>query len=287
MNYINQDNKIKVALIANTGIGNEVFKALFKSSFVIIDSVLTRKLDGEFPYFKTDELNQLVNRNGIKCFHNIDANIEYFDYLKMQNIDLIIVATFNQILKKHLIDLPKLGIINYHPSLLPKYKGPSPISWVLLKDELKTGITIHKLSIKVDAGDILLQDSVEIENNEYLGSLFQKLSLLAGQMTPLLIDRLLNKLIIPKEQIEVESSYFSKPINENFIDETMDFNSIYRIVKAFHPFPKAIFKKDETFYRVNNYSFELKDIKMINPSKEEILIINNKTPLYLHLIKEK
>lgn len=285
MNNQNRSKKLRVALIANTGIGNEVFKALLKCSSVTVDSVLTRKLEGEFPYFKTQELHQLVTVKGIKCFTNIDANTAYYEYLCMQNIDLILVATYHQIIKKTLIELPKLGFINYHPSLLPKYRGPSPISWVILNGESETGITIHNLTTKVDEGSVLSQDSINIECNDNLGSLFQKLSILSGKMTPVIIEQLLNQSILPKEQNNDESSYFSRPINKNIIYESMDFNSIYRIVKAFHPFPKAVFMKGRISYKVNNYSFKYNDIKISNPENEEILSINNNPPLYLHLIR--
>jgi len=285
MNDNNRNKKLRVALIANTGIGNEVFKALLKCSSVVVDSVLTRKLEGEFPYFKTQELHQLVNAKGIKCFTNIDANTTYYEYLCMQNIDLILVATYHQIIKKNLIELPKLGIINYHPSLLPKYRGPSPISWVILNGEPKTGITIHNLTIKVDEGSVLSQDSINIESNDNLGSLFQKLSILSGKMTPVIIKKLLDQSIIPKEQNNDESSYFSRPTNENIIYESMDFNSIYKIVKAFHPFPRAVFMKGRDLYKVNNYSFKYKDIDVSNPENEQILSINNNPPLYLHLMR--
>ena len=149
---------------------------------VIVDSVLTRSLEGEFPYYKEVELHLLAKEYGVECFVNSDANVEYYDYLKERNIDLIIVATFSQIIKDHLINLPKLGIINFHPSLLPKYKGATPMNWVILNGEKTTGVSVHFSTSELDSGPIILKQIIEVDKNETIGSLFKKTSINAGKI---------------------------------------------------------------------------------------------------------
>ena len=80
--------------------------------------------------------------------------------------DLLVVASFGLIIPKWFLDSPAIGAINVHPSLLPRYRGPSPLQWVIWKGEKETGITIIKMSEQMDAGDILFQESTPIEPEE-------------------------------------------------------------------------------------------------------------------------
>lgn len=103
----------------------------------------------------------------------------HLDEIKNIDYDLAVVASFGQILPKDFLDY-KLTI-NVHPSLLPKYRGPSPIQSALLNGDKITGVTIMKVACEVDAGDIILQKEFAI-NDEYYGDLEEKLALLGGEM---------------------------------------------------------------------------------------------------------
>lgn len=263
-----------VALVANTGIGNEVLKALLKVKNIKIDSLCTRRLEGDFPYFDEEELEDYAKRKEITCFTNVSASKEYYEYLKERNIDLIIVASFHQILKKNLIDLPKLGVINLHPSLLPKYRGPNPLNWVLLNSESKTGVTAHYLTEKIDAGNILKQKEIIISDHETLGTLFKKSAICSGELIPDLIDSFIKRggeNGMPQD--ESQATYLKKPSNyEKEIKTSYPFEKAYKIIRAFHPFPGSIInimeeqlivKDFSLFYKNNNFkkiSFSNRDI---------------------------
>ena len=280
--------KIKVALIANTGMGNEVLTALINNPFVIVDSVLTRSLEGEFPYYKELELHNLAKQSGIKCFVNLDVNVEYFDYVKERNIDLIVVATFSQIIKDHLINLPKLGIINFHPSLLPKYKGATPMNWVILNGEKTTGLSVHFLTAELDSGPILLREIIEVDKNETIGSLFKKTSIIAGKVTTRVINSFLNGYIKTIEQDPDESTYFPNAKNKRFrkIISTTNYDSAIKILRAFHPFPKAIIAHNDNEYLVENFILDEKNEcnGLNNKNFINITVDGKKVPV---IIKEK
>lgn len=96
--------------------------------------------------------------------------------------DLIITAAYGQILKKELLDIPKLGCINVHASLLPEYRGASPIQQVLIDGRDKTGITIMYMDVGMDTGDIIAMKETAIKPSEYADQLHDRLAVLGGQL---------------------------------------------------------------------------------------------------------
>ena len=102
--------------------------------------------------------------------------------LKALNPDVLVTCAYGQILSKEILDIAKYGIINVHASLLPKYRGSSPIQWSIINGEKQTGVTIMQTSLGVDTGDIIMQKSLDILENEKVDSLFDRLSTLGSQM---------------------------------------------------------------------------------------------------------
>ena len=131
--------------------------------------------------------------------------------IKDLKIDLIISCGFREILKKEILVIPRIGSINVHPSLLPKYRGPYPLFWALYNGEAHTGITIHEIAEKIDSGGIFAQSSVVIDASDDENTLRHKLGEVAAIELANLIknDRIKNLKPIP--QLEVMSSYQGKP----------------------------------------------------------------------------
>ena len=90
--------------------------------------------------------------------------------------DMVVLTAFGQILPREIIELPPLGCLNVHPSLLPRYRGAAPINWALINGEKKTGVTIMRMDEGVDSGDILLQEDVAIEKDDTFDDLHETLS---------------------------------------------------------------------------------------------------------------
>ncbi len=109
-------------------------------------------------------------------FIEVDKFKNFYDEIEKDKGDLGVVVSFGKIIPERVLNLLPKGIINVHPSLLPKYRGPNPIRWQILNGEKKSGITIIKLTNEVDAGPILIQKEIEIEDSDNYTNLLKKLN---------------------------------------------------------------------------------------------------------------
>ena len=122
-------------------------------------------------------LKKSAIEHGVKVLQFQKIRIEGTEEIRKLNPDLMVVVSYGQILPEELINIPKLGTINVHGSLLPKYRGASPIVSAILNGEQKTGITIMRIAKEVDAGNILFKAETDIGENETGGELSKKLSI--------------------------------------------------------------------------------------------------------------
>lgn len=140
------------------------------------------------------EINSINEKNTEKIIKNICP-------------DLIIVCEYGEKIKKNIINIPKLGIINIHPSLLPKYRGPAPLENAILNDEQETGISIIKINEKIDSGDIIYKKKCKILPLDNYTSLKKKLIKLSKIGIKKTIDLIIKNKIIPIKQNEIEKTY--------------------------------------------------------------------------------
>ncbi len=122
---------------------------------------------------------------------------EIKDTLVQLNPDLFCVVAYGKILPKDILDIPKLGSINVHGSLLPKYRGAAPIQWAVLNGDKTTGITTMYMDEGMDTGDIILKQEVEIGENETTGELWERLSKIGGELLTETVDKI-EKGIAPR-----------------------------------------------------------------------------------------
>lgn len=135
--------------------------------------------------------------------------------------DLIVVTAYGQILPKEILDLPKHGCINIHASLLPKYRGAAPINWVLLNGETVTGVTSMQMSEGLDTGDMLIRKSTEIGGNETYDELYERLSVMGGEVLAETLEALGKGELRPEKQDD-ELSCYSPMIRKEM--SALDFN---------------------------------------------------------------
>ncbi|MCX7816175.1 MAG: methionyl-tRNA formyltransferase [Syntrophales bacterium] len=114
----------------------------------------------------------------------------FLEQLQKINPDLIVVVAFGQILPPEVLHLPPLGCINVHPSLLPKYRGPAPINWTLIRGEEVTGVTIMEMDEGIDTGNIILQETTAVLPDEIYDELHNRLALLGANLLVKAIDLL-------------------------------------------------------------------------------------------------
>lgn len=136
--------------------------------------------------------------------------------------DIIITVAYGEFLKKRIRLLPKFGCINLHPSLLPKYRGPAPVNFALFNNDEFTGNTIFKIVAEMDAGPILLQSKIEIEDDDYYTKLLNKLAKIGAKNVIKVLEDIESKGLITSEQDHSKVSYSYKLKKNDFI---LDWNN--------------------------------------------------------------
>lgn len=186
-------------------------------------------------------VKEVALKNGLTVLQPVKAsNPEFVEELRGYNPDVIVVVAFGQLLPKAIIDMPKYGCINVHASLLPKYRGASPIQWAVIDDCEYSGVTTMQMNEGLDTGDILLVEKVKLDKKETAGSLFDKLSEVGAK---LLVDTLKQKeagTIKPVVQNDSEATYV-KMINKSFgeIDFNLSAKRIECLIRGLNPWPSA------------------------------------------------
>ncbi|MFH1093239.1 MAG: formyltransferase family protein [Candidatus Omnitrophota bacterium] len=161
---------------------------------------------------KPKSIEALIKENSLVCYKVNDINAERTQNLiKLLNPDIIFVCTLSQILKKDIIEIPKLGCINIHAGLLPKYRGPASNFWVLYNSEEKTGITFYYLNTSIDNGDIILQRELNILPGDTEETLDIRLSELGAKSIAGFISDIAQGKAQRIPQDELEATYFSQP----------------------------------------------------------------------------
>jgi methionyl-tRNA formyltransferase len=232
--------KLRAILFALPGFGNPVLASLIQEERVDVQAVFTVKYESPFPYYDEVQLDVACKEYSVPCHYGMKvSSSKGLDLIRSYSPDLILVATFKQILKQKVLNIPTFGVVNFHPSLLPYYRGPCPTNAALLHGEKVTGMTIHYVTEGIDDGDILLQRSVEIEKDEIDGQLRQKLAQLSGDMVPELIA-LFSKFHKPsgKSQDHEKATFAPKPnIEDGYIEASSDIETIQRQLRAYNPIP--------------------------------------------------
>lgn len=154
--------------------------------------------------------------------------------------DLVVTAAFGQILPKELLEAPKLGCINVHASLLPELRGGAPIHYAIINGHEKTGITIMYMAEKLDAGDILTRVEVQIEENDNVGTLHDKLSKAGAQLLSDTVPKLLKGELTPIKQNDEEATFaWNIKREQEKIDWSKAGEKIYNHVRGMNPWPVA------------------------------------------------
>ena len=180
-------------------------------------------------------------KHNIPVYQPVRARDEAFvEEMRTLKPDAMVVIAFGQILPKSLLDLPKYGCVNIHASLLPKYRGAAPIQWAVINGDEETGITTMMMDVEMDTGDMLEKTVIKLNPDETGGSLFDRLSLLGGDLILSTLSKLEKGEITPQPQDHAQATYVKK-ISKSMgdIDWTMDAVSIERLVRGLNPWPSA------------------------------------------------
>lgn len=161
------------------------------------------------------------------------------EIIRNLNPDVIVVVAYGKILPKSILEIPRMGCINVHGSLLPKYRGAAPIQWSIINGENETGITTMFMDEGLDTGDILLQQTTKIGENETSGELFERMSVMGAELLIKTLDKLERNELQPIKQSK-ESSY--APIlskSEARIDFSKTASEVNNLIRGLNPWPVA------------------------------------------------
>lgn len=232
-------NKLKIVFAGTPEIADIILNKLIVNNFDI-QLVITQpdRPAGRGKNLTPPPVKLSASKNNIKIIQpeKIRKNYELFEELKLLKPDIMIVVAYGMIIPQEVLNIPHLGCINIHVSILPMYRGAAPIQRAIEFGEKQTGITIMKMDEGLDTGDILIQEKLEIASDDTAKSLHDKLAILGGN---LIIDYLINYAkYMPIKQTDIGVCYANKIMKEEAkIDWNLENIVLERKIRAFNPFP--------------------------------------------------
>src|SRR5438132_1204350 len=154
--------------------------------------------------------------------------------------DLLVVAAYGQILSREVLSVPPQGGINVHASLLPKYRGAAPVAWAIYHGESRTGVTIIRMSVALDAGDMLAQEAIDIGLDETAGELENRLADLGARLATKVINQIAAGAAQGIKQDKTQATKAPKLTKEHgLIDWSRPARDVCNQIRAMQPWPTA------------------------------------------------
>lgn len=289
---------LKILFMGTPDFAQESLKSIYDAGFEIIGVVTNPdKPKGRGMKLAYSPVKEYALEKNLKIYQpiKIKNNTEFLDEIKTLAPDVICVVAYGKILPKEILEIPKLGCINVHGSLLPKYRGAAPIQWAVLNGDKTTGITTMYMNEGMDTGDMILKEEVEIGPDETTGDLWQKLSKIGGEILVKTL-KLIEEGKAPREK-QTEEATLAPMLNKEMalIDwENSDANKIHNLIRGLNPImgaysyidgKKIKFWKSKVLTKEEFFSykteFEEYEAKFNNLVPGTILIADDKDGLYI------
>lgn len=289
---------LKILFMGTPDFAQESLKSIYDAGFEIIGVVTNPdKPKGRGMKLAYSPVKEYSLEKNLKIYQpiKIKNNTEFLDEIKTLAPDVICVVAYGKILPKEILEIPKLGCINVHGSLLPKYRGAAPIQWAVLNGDKTTGITTMYMNEGMDTGDMILKEEVEIGPEETTGDLWQKLSKIGGEILVKTL-KLIEEGKAPREK-QTEEATLAPMLNKEMalIDwENSDANKIHNLIRGLNPImgaysyidgKKIKFWKSKVLTKEEFFSykteFEEYEAKFNNLVPGTILIADDKDGLYI------
>ncbi len=268
-------NKLRLAFAGTPELASTVLKSLIDSNQHTVEVVLTQpdRPAGRGRKLKQSEVKQVALEHGIPVFQPEKSSELKEEYLK--NCDLMLVVAYGLLIKTEILAKPRLGCINIHTSLLPRWRGAAPIQRAIEAGDGQTGITFMQMDEGLDTGDILEQVTCPIEQSDTGGSLHDRLADIAAENINRFLTEVNNKEIIPIKQDETHSNYANKiSKQEAKIDWSKPAIELEKKVRAFNPFPVTHTQINDLNIRIWNA-----EVKTGPENYKPGTILNNKSSL--------
>ncbi|QFJ53662.1 methionyl-tRNA formyltransferase [Pseudobutyrivibrio xylanivorans] len=248
---------MKVVFMGTPDFAVETLKAIYEAGHEVILAVSQPdKPKGRSGKLQPTPVKEFAMEHDIPVFQPVKIRAEEaVEELRKYEADVFVVAAFGQILPKVILDMPRLGCVNVHGSLLPKYRGAAPIQWAVINGEKVSGNTTMLMGPGLDDGDMLLKSEIELVADETGGSLFDRLAIDGGKLAVKTIEALDRGEITPVPQDESQATHvgmISKDMGN--IDWTKPAIEIERLIRGLNPWPSAfsfIDGKQMKFWKAN------------------------------------
>lgn len=285
---------IKIVFFGTPHIAVNSLEYLINCEDIEVQAVVTQqdKVQGRGYKLIAPPVKQCAEKYNIEIFQpsKLKNDTEIIQKLKDLKPDFFVTFAFGQILSQEVLDIPKFATINLHASLLPKYRGANPIQRAIYNGDNKTGITTMLTVLELDAGDICLQENIDITENMNCDELAEIISNKSPKLLYKTITDLFNQKLLPYKQNNDEVSFANKFKKEDgLIDWSKSAQDIHNTVRALYGWPGAYFTKNnktikilKTSVRENNANNPL---TILDISKQGILISTNKNSLLIEKVK--
>lgn len=233
------NKEIRIVFMGTPDFSVPVLEMLIENYQVIGIVSQPDKQVGRSGKMSTSPVKAVALRENIPLYQPMKIRDDY-DFILKWNPDMIVTCAYGQIIPKELLEYPKYGCINVHASLLPKHRGGAPIHHAIIEGDTTSGVTIMKMGLGMDDGDIIRQSSIPIEDKDTAESLFHKLSILGSELLKNTIPDILNGSVeyIAQKEEEATFSYNIKPEDEK-IDFTKTRREVYNQIRGLNSFPVA------------------------------------------------
>jgi methionyl-tRNA formyltransferase len=275
--------KLRIVFMGTPEFAVGILDAIIKNNYEVV-GVITAvdKPAGRGQKIKFSAVKEYAVANNLKLLQ--PSNLKSKDFLselKSLNANLQIVVAF-RMLPKLVWEMPLLGTFNLHASLLPNYRGAAPINWAIINGETKTGVTTFFIDDKIDTGEMILSNDIEISNDENAGNLHDRLMVLGSEtvlQTLALIEAGTIETTVQKDNATIKTAY--KLDKENCkIDWEKSAFEIHNLIRGLSPYPSAwsSFKDKDQEWNAKIYESEINiekhdfEIGKIIATKKEIKI---------------
>lgn len=292
---------LNIVFMGTPDFARESLKAIYEAGHNIL-AVVTNpdKPKGRGMKLIPSPVKEFAIEKNLKIYQPLKVrnNEDFIGEIKSLNPDVICVVAYGKILPKELLDIPKMGCINVHGSLLPKYRGAAPIQWSVLNGDKETGITTMYMDVGMDTGDMILKEKVKIGEDETTGELWDKLSKVGAKLLVETLEKI-ERGIAPREKQGDDftlAPMLSKDIAKINWEE-MNAEKIKNLVRGLNPIMGAYSElegKKVKFWKVNVVN--LKDLSQKFPELKEyeyrmnglapgtVLFADEKNGLYINAI---
>jgi methionyl-tRNA formyltransferase len=237
---------VKAVVFAYHEIGSACLEKLIASS-IDVNALFTHKDDAnEEIWFRTPRA--IAEKSGIPVFDEDNLkNPVWIERIRSYSPDYIFSFYYRNMLPKEILEIPRIAAMNLHGSLLPKFRGRCPVNWVILKGEKETGVTLHLMEVKPDAGDIISQEVVSIDFEDTAHTLALKLTAAARKLMKATIPLLESGTFERQPQVGASSYFGGRKPGDGLIDWKLPANEVYNLIRAVtHPYPGAFTFLDGT-----------------------------------------